>query len=207
MLRLYFTFITLFALTVIQVCFACTDEGFDSCRSHKDYKTYVGVFYDKILSVDIREMKSAQEVKNVEKNIEDFFFFGGLAVGYYSEDARVEFELINSRVEADDKSRKDVSVYTGMINLYYDHYNQDTSFAPYAGVGIGFGIRFSENTTTIMYGIPFLLPILSYQGKIGISYNFTPQIRVSVGYRLFYGFAAPGEISRNNIGVGFNYAF
>ncbi|WP_157956353.1 P44/Msp2 family outer membrane protein [Wolbachia endosymbiont of Folsomia candida] len=152
-------------------------------------------------------MKSAQEVENVERNIEDFFFFGGLAMGYYSEDARVEFELINSRVKGDIKNREDISVYTGMINLYYDHYNQNTSFAPYAGVGIGFGIRLSEDTTTMMYGIPFPLPILSYQGKLGISYNFTPQIGVSVGYRLFYGFAAPGEIFRNNIGVGFSYAF
>jgi opacity protein-like surface antigen len=76
--------------------------------------------------------------------------------------------------------------YAAMTNGYY-RYNTGTPFTPYIGAGIGVAIHGIHITAPFFPGTSFsdTDTNLAYQGIVGVSYAFTPQLSLGLEYRYF----------------------
>ena len=122
-------------------------------------------------------------------------------VGYQLDQARVEGEFVYQSA-----SRKATSItlsgaatsngtysvsgpsitgYSAMVNGYYD-FKSSSKLVPYVGAGLGVTWLESGNQTTpgVIVASPNLnASVFTYQAKLGLSYNMTPQSALFLQYR------------------------
>jgi outer membrane protein OmpA-like peptidoglycan-associated protein len=79
-----------------------------------------------------------------------------------------------------------------MGNLLYDFFPGAT-ITPYVGAGVG--VAFLDTT---IQGCSLCTTQFAYQGILGVGYNATPALRISVEGR-YYGTTNPGAYTNNNI--------
>lgn len=95
----------------------------------------------------------------------------------------------------------DINVLAGMVNAYYDFLPLN-SFHPYIGAGVG-GARVALDSIAFN-GFPVASQAsiaAAYQGIVGASYFFNPNVSVSLDYRYF---GTTGESYTNASGHSFN---
>ncbi|WCR57843.1 acyloxyacyl hydrolase [Wolbachia endosymbiont of Ctenocephalides felis wCfeJ] len=131
------------------------------------------------------------------------FMAGGAAFGYKMDDIRVDVEGLYSQLKKNEISgtakagntaiADDLSVMSGLVNVYYDVAIEDMPITPYVGVGVGAAYLSNPLKSPVgdqKHGFGF-----AYQAKAGISYDVTPEIKLFAGARYFgsYGANFDGE--------------
>ncbi|NSM56211.1 P44/Msp2 family outer membrane protein [Wolbachia endosymbiont of Atemnus politus] len=124
------------------------------------------------------------------------FMAGGGAFGYKMDDIRVDVEGLYSQLskytDADITTEpgvaNDLSVMSGLVNVYYDVAIEDMPITPYVGVGVGaayVSTPLREAVGDQKHGFGF-----AYQAKAGVSYDITPEIKLFAGARYFGSYGA-----------------
>ncbi|WFW29573.1 MAG: P44/Msp2 family outer membrane protein [Wolbachia endosymbiont of Menacanthus eurysternus] len=137
------------------------------------------------------------------------FIAGSTAFGYKMDDIRVDIEglysqLYKSEINDDtmsvSKITDNLTVFSGLINVYYDIEIEDIPVTPYVGVGLG--IAYLNNPmmdgviTDQKYGFGF-----AYQAKAGVSYDTTPEVKLFAGARYFGSYGAKFDKSEDEKGI------
>ena len=119
----------------------------------------------------------------------------GAAFGFKSTPMRYEGELsyLNANLRKFNINyvpQTGVSGYSeailAMANVYYDFPNWLDSISPYIGVGIGYGwVNAQLNSTGPVLTTQFSgeNSVFAYQASAGLSYNFSENYALSLGYR------------------------
>ncbi|MDR2978346.1 MAG: acyloxyacyl hydrolase [Rickettsiales bacterium] len=125
------------------------------------------------------------------------FIAGGGAFGYKMDDIRVDIEGLYSQLSKNEVGgatatpgvADNLSVMSGLVNVYYDVVIEDMPITPYVGVGIGAAYLSNPAKDKIVtdqkHGFGF-----AYQAKAGVSYDVTPEIKLFAGARYFGSYGA-----------------
>ncbi len=101
----------------------------------------------------------------------------------------------------------DATIFTTMMNLYYDLYT-GASFTPYVGGGVGLGIA----TIDADYGGSSSSTSMAYQAGFGARFDLTRSVALDVGYR-FFGLTESdydgidGDYQSHNLQVGVSFKY
>ncbi|MDG7056037.1 MAG: P44/Msp2 family outer membrane protein [Wolbachia endosymbiont of Meromenopon meropis] len=126
------------------------------------------------------------------------FMAGSAALGYKMDDIRLDVEGIYSQLNKNKISgmEKDgntpiadnLSVISGLINLYYDLAIEDMPVTPYVGVGVGAAYLTNPSSAK---GVKDQKKFgFAYQAKAGVSYEITPDVKFFAGTRYFGSYGA-----------------
>lgn len=119
----------------------------------------------------------------------------GGSLGYKSNPLRYEGEITYlyaslKQIKARGISLKQVSGYSngifGMANVYYDFQGPIYAIQPFLGVGIGYGWVSAKAKNTIIPQSPTFSgsnSVFAYQATGGLTYNFSENYALNVGYR------------------------
>jgi opacity protein-like surface antigen len=133
------------------------------------------------------------------------FLAGGGAFGYKMDDIRVDIEALYSQlskntetgITTDPGVADNLSVMSGLVNVYYDVAIEDMPITPYVGVGVGAAYIKNPLATKITgdkdSGFGF-----AYQAKAGVSYDVTPEIKFFAGARYFGSYGASFQKDAND---------
>ncbi|MGL9717134.1 MAG: P44/Msp2 family outer membrane protein [Wolbachia sp.] len=125
------------------------------------------------------------------------FMAGGAAFGYKMDDIRVDVEGLYSQlsknadagISTEPGVADNLSVMSGLVNVYYDVAIEDMPITPYVGVGVGAAYISNPATAQVVadqkHGFGF-----AYQAKAGVSYDITPEIKLFAGARYFGSYGA-----------------
>jgi len=126
------------------------------------------------------------------------FMAGGAAFGYKMDDIRVDIEGLYSQLKknkilgttqtGNTDIADDLSVMSGLVNVYYDVAIEDMPITPYVGVGVGAAYLSNPLKSPVgdkKHGFGF-----AYQAKAGVSYDVTPEIKLFAGARYFGSYGA-----------------
>jgi opacity protein-like surface antigen len=145
---------------------------------------------------------------------------GGGSFGYKSNPLRYEGEVsyFNANLNyfsENSQKQADVGGYNNgvlaLANILYDVPGLIEEFSPYLGVGIGYAwlnIKMDNAITGSSVKVtssPFI-----YQGLAGLTYNFSENYALSIGYRYVNGpqnnnFGRSFQINLANVGVTYRY--
>ena len=124
------------------------------------------------------------------------FLAGGAAFGYKMDDIRVDVEALYSQLSKNvDTSittepgvADNLSVMSGLVNVYYDVAIEDMPITPYVGVGLGAAYLSNPSAAD---GVKDQKKFgFAYQAKDGVSYDVTPEIKLFAGARYFGSYGA-----------------
>ncbi|MGL9681785.1 MAG: P44/Msp2 family outer membrane protein [Wolbachia sp.] len=125
------------------------------------------------------------------------FMAGGGAFGYKMDDIRIDVEALYSQLNNNKDTvspfADNLSVMSGLVNVYYDVAIEDMPITPYVGIGVGTAYLSNPLKSTAgdkKHGFGF-----AYQAKTGVSYDVTPEIKLYAGARYFgsYGASFDGQ--------------
>ena len=163
-------------------------------------------YADFIKTILIGEIDSIEQFKGKV----NFQWVSNAFVGYYTrENGRTEFEVIYSTVKIAESSDKvfdeSASIFTFLLNAYYNPTIQNTRFAPYISLGIGPTVlrvrKFAKENL-----VPLNVPWFAYQAKFGVDYLITSDITISAGYRYFsIPIPIADNITTHNIEIGLRF--
>ncbi|MBM3508435.1 MAG: porin family protein, partial [Alphaproteobacteria bacterium] len=140
---------------------------------------------------------------------------------------RLEFELAHRTNEIDTISQGgarlagatgDMKSLAGMINGFFD-IATGTNFVPYVGAGLGYARVSADGITATGGGVTNSDDdnVFAYQGIVGASYWFTPEVALTADYRYFAtqdpsfrlsnGASVEGEYRTHNVMVGLTIRF
>lgn len=163
-------------------------------------------YADFIKTILIGEIDSIEQFKGEV----DFQWVSNAFVGYYTrENGRTEFEVIYSTVKISESGDKvfaeSASIFTFLLNAYYNPTIQNTQFAPYVSLGIGPTVlRVRKFTKEDL--VPLNVPWFAYQAKLGVDYFITSDITISAGYRYFsIPIPIADDIATHNIEIGLRF--
>ncbi|NUY39827.1 P44/Msp2 family outer membrane protein [Wolbachia endosymbiont of Litomosoides brasiliensis] len=159
----------------------------------------------------------ADEIESVKKfdGKIDFQWLNSISLGYYAgENGRIDFETMYSKVNIKNGNSPPVldrsaSIFSFLLNFYYNPSIQDTQFAPYVSLGIGPTVfRLKKINESPQNSMPLNVPWFAYQVRLGVNYSITPEIKTFLGYRYFsIPIPIADNISIHNIGIGLIFNF
>ncbi|MGL9733195.1 MAG: P44/Msp2 family outer membrane protein [Wolbachia sp.] len=125
------------------------------------------------------------------------FMAGSGSFGYKMDDIRIDIEALYSQLNSNKDTvnpfADNLSVISGLVNVYYDVEIEDMPITPYVGIGVGTAYLSNPLKNFVgdkKHGFSF-----AYQAKAGVSYDVTPEIKLYAGARYFgsYGASFDGQ--------------
>lgn len=138
----------------------------------------------------------------------------GAAVGARMDNTRAELELNylrNNVKTVDADTRAKATVYTYMVNGYYD-FKSTSQLTPYVGVGIGLA-QYTQDLKSDGATATDKDNVWAYQGMVGVGYDLNKNSTVYGGYRYlatqkFDGiYGTKVSFDRHIIEAGYRYNF
>ncbi|QKX02744.1 P44/Msp2 family outer membrane protein [Wolbachia endosymbiont of Litomosoides sigmodontis] len=159
----------------------------------------------------------ADEIESIKKfdGEIDFQWLNSISLGYYAgENGRIDFETMYSKVNIKNSNfppalDRSASIFSFLLNFYYNPSIQDIQFAPYIGLGIGPMIfRLKKINESPQNSMPLNVPWFAYQVRLGVDYSITTKIKTFFGYRYFsIPIPIADDISTHNIEMGLIFNF
>ncbi|MDR1139964.1 MAG: P44/Msp2 family outer membrane protein [Rickettsiales bacterium] len=134
------------------------------------------------------------------------FMAGGGAFGYKMDDIRVDVEALYSQLSKNADTSittepgvaDNLSVMSGLVNVYYDVAIEDMPITPYVGVGLGAAYLSNPSAAD---GVKDQKKFgFAYQAKAGVSYDVTPEIKLFAGARYFGSYGAKFDAATKDDG-------